>query len=221
MKLLPLLALVLFSGCVISVEGDFSDINFSPDATLFGTVEQYDIDTEGLVTPRPEESWEVDLFFSSAKVKSIYADWRFEDQETRLAFKQALAQGDTLWLQNISMQKLKEDHVVFSEQGDFDMVLVQTPPLDEPRPLGELVIAELRVEDAEWDEDGFLKGSLTLIRKKTNGQPDYAATGTVQISFKMPLVGERIAKSNLDFVTPLLACAESAGQMAADCAFKH
>ena len=221
MKILVLLPFLLFSGCVISIEGDFSDIDFSPDSTLFGTIEQYDIDNDGIVTPRTEENWEVDLFFSSAKVKSVYADWRFEDQEARLTFKQALAQGDTLWLQNVSLAQLMEQKSASSELGDFEMVLVQNPPLDEPRPLGELIIAELVIEEAQWKSDGYAKGSLKLIRKKANGQPDYAATGTVQISFKVPLVGERIAKSNLEFVTPLLTCAESAGQMAADCAFKH
>jgi hypothetical protein len=213
--------MIFFSGCVISIDGDFSDIDFSPDSTIFGVLEQYDISNDGVANPRSEESWEVDLFFSSAKTNSIYADWRFEDQDERLALKQALAMGDTLWLQNLPLNLLMDNQKLSSENGDFEMVMVQNPPLDEPRPLGELIIAELSVQEAQWESEGYAKGDLTLIRKKANGQPDYAATGTVTISFKVPLVGERIAKSNLSFIEPILSCAEIAGQMAADCAFKY
>jgi hypothetical protein len=213
--------MIFFSGCVISIDGDFSDIDFSPDSTIFGVLEQYDINNEGVANPRSEESWEVDLFFSSAKTKSIYADWRFEDQDERLALKQALAMGDTLWLQNLPLNLLMDNQKLSSENGDFQMVMVQNPPLDEPRPLGEMIIAELSVQEAQWESEGYAKGDLTLIRKKANGQPDYAATGTVTISFKVPLVGERVAKSNLNFIEPILSCAQTAGQMAADCAFKY
>jgi hypothetical protein len=221
MKFVSLLCVIFFSGCVISIDGDFSDIDFSPDNTIFGVLEQYDINNKGVANPRSEDNWEVDLFFSSAKTQSIYADWRFEDQDDRLALKQALAMGDTLWLQNLPLNLLMENKTLSSENDDFQMVLVQNPPLDEPRPLGELIIAELSVQEAQWESEGYAKGNLTLVRKKANGQPDYAATGTVRISFKVPLVGERIAKSNLDFIKPILSCAQIAGQMAADCAFNN
>jgi len=216
------LLLCLFNwGCSIVIDGDFSEIPFTPNETGFGVVNKHHIASSGYATPRDQEDWDAELFFSSIETESVFEDWRFLDQESRLALKRELATGHTLWIKDIALGEMELGKALSSEAAQFEMLVVQNPPLDESRPLGKSITAELVFQESAWEENGYAKGELVLKRQKQENQPNYTATGTIRIEFKVPLVGERIAESNLSFISPILVCAAHAGQMSAECITAH
>jgi hypothetical protein len=78
-------------------------------------------------------------------------------------------------------------------------------------PIGERSMVTVRIDDVDAKAGGFISGSIDVTRARSDDQEDDVATGTVTITFNVPVVAERRAKSNLAIARPILVCAAEKG----------
>ncbi len=223
LALLLLTNLATVSGCVLS-SGDFDGIGFWPNGSTFAVADRNDlVRVNGSLVPtgRVETEKTVSLFMSAAPAQ-VEEEWRHFSTDTLLQLKKDLSSQDGVLWTRIPMANLvagaqleiELDTTGRVSETSSDVYMVLGPPSAtqvEGQGFGHLVELLLQIEDASTRPGGEIVGSLEIKRGRGEGQSGEVATGEVTLSFRIPVVAERLGKSNLSMAGPIMECAAKAG----------
>lgn len=227
--LVALAALLAVGGaCGTSVQGDFDGVSFVPAPTAFAVADRHDLLGTGgtmLAVRRAEENMRLDIVLTAAVVTPD-EEWRRYPAERLLSLKKDLATLDGVHIRGVPLSRVVEGKNVQariardgSVEGDFDVSLVVALPDDEAvalQGLGADVNVKLIFDTLDiTPRGGSIGGTLEVKRARAEGQDGNVATGEVTVRFSAPLVPERLGKSNLSLLTPVMACAAEAGPVRA------
>lgn len=217
------------AGCGTDVDGDFDGVAFVPAPTAFAVADRHDLVRSGgsyLAVRRADENMRLDLVLTGASV-SPEEEWRRYPADRLLSLKKELATLDGVHVRGVPLTRvaagedveLRLDEQQGDGQGDFEVSLVAGLPPDEEvaeQGLGSDVNVKLLFDSAEiTPRGGHVAGRLEIKRARAEGQNGEVATGEVTITFTAPIVPERLGKSNLSLLTPVMRCAAAAGPVRA------
>lgn len=223
------LALVVAGGaCGTSVQGDFDGVTFVPAPTAFAVADRHDLLGTGgtmIAVRRADENMRLDLVLTGA-VAAADEEWRRYPAERLLSLKKDLATLDGVHVKGIPLARALDHDDVEARllpdgtvEGDFDVSLVVALPDDEAvqqQGLGADVNVKVIFDHVEvTPRGGVIVGQLEVKRARAEGQEGEVATGEVTASFTAPIAPERLGKSNLSLLAPVMACAASAGPVRA------
>lgn len=225
---LALAVLGVAAGCGTSVEGDFDGVPFLPAPTAFAVADRHDLVGTGgtvIAVRRADENMRLDLILTGAALAPD-EDWRRYPAERLLSMKKDLATLDGVHVKGIPLSRALaledvEAHIApdGAVAGDFDVSLVVELPEDERvslQGLGADVHVKVVFDTVEvTPRGGVITGLLEVKRARAEGQEGEVATGEVTARFTAPLAPERLGKSNLSLLAPVMACAAAAGPVRA------
>ena len=217
------LMLAVQPGCVMSF-GDFDGIVFWPTTSSFALADRNDLirSNNSLVpTGRADDEKKMTLYFSGASV-DIEEEWRHFSTETLLQLKKDLALKDGLLWENLPLNEVVSgaqfekqlDATGRVSEEDSNAYMVLGPPSSaevEAQGFGNLVELLLQIDDANTRPGGEVVGTLEIKRGRGEGQDGEVATGEVTLQFRVPVIGERLGKSNLSLASPIMRCAAREG----------
>jgi hypothetical protein len=228
----PILLLFLanwsvLSGCVLS-GGDFDGIGFWPNGSTFAVADRNNlvrINGSLVATGRAESEKTVSLYMSAAPA-NIEEEWRHFSTESLLQLKKNLSSQDGLLWTGIPLADLvagAQLEIALDENGrvsetSSNVYMVLGPPSAtqiEGQGFGSLVELLLQIDEANTRPGGEIIGSLEIKRGRGDDQSGEVATGEVTLSFRIPVVAERLGKSNLSMAGPIMECAAKAGPTSA------
>lgn len=218
----------LGGGCGTSVEGDFDGVPFLPAPTAFAIADRHDLLGAGgtaIAVRRSDENMRLDLVLTGAVVPPE-DDWRHYPAARLLSLKKDLATLDGVHVKGIPLARALafddvEAHIApdGTVTGDFDVSLVVALPEDErisSQGLGTEVDVKVVFQSVEvTPRGGLVAGLLEVKRARAEGQQGEVATGEVTARFAAPLLPERLGKSNLSLLAPVMACAAAVGPVRA------
>jgi hypothetical protein len=228
--LLALLALLAGAGCGVSSSGDFDGVPFAPSTTAFAVADRHDLIGSGgslIAVKRSETQQRLHVFLSAAALDAG-VDWRHLTAERLLNLKKEVATVDGLLLTDLPVQAALagEDLEVTLDEtgrrgaGDFGVEMVVGLPSDElvaEQSFGADVSVKVLFDDVVVEPRGGHVGARVEIkRERAEDQPEgEVATGEVTLTFTAPIAPERMSKSNLSLIAPVMRCAAEAGPAAA------
>ncbi len=222
-------ALVGGLACGTSVEGTFQGVSFVPAPTAFTVADRHDLVRSGgsfLAVRRADENMRLDIVLTGAGAAPD-EEWRRYPADRLLSLKKDLATLDGVHLRGIPLARavagdeveLHQDAAGNLSGDDFELSLVAALPDDEAvaaQGLGADVNVKLLFDAVDvTPRGGVIVGRLEIKRERAEGQVGEVATGEVTIGFTAPIVPERLGKSNLSLLTPVMACAAAAGPVRA------
>lgn len=220
--------LTLGVGCGPGVQGDFGGVPFLPTPTAFAVADRHDLLGAGgtrIAVRRAEEAMLLDLVLTGADAP-YDEEWRRYPAARLLSLKKDLATLDGVHVRGLPLSLVESGKNVEARigpggavEGDFDVSLVVALPDDEAvaeKGLGADINVKLLFDAVEiTPRGGFVAGRLEVKRARAEGQDGAVATGEVTVRFDAPLAPERLGKSNLSLLTPVMACAAEAGPVRA------
>lgn len=228
----PLAALLFvgLAGCGVSSAGDFDGVPFAPTGTAFAVADRHELIGSGgslLAVKRSDTAQRLHIFLSEA-VLNPGEDWRRLTAERLLNLKKDVATQDGLLLTDIPLAaalagedvELTLDATGRRGEGDFRAEMVVGLPRDElvaEQGFGADVSVKVLFDDVVVEpRSGHVGVRVEIKRERADDQPEgQVATGEVTLTFTAPLVPERMGKSNLTIVAPVMRCAATAGPTAA------
>lgn len=225
-----LVALLTSAGCGTGVEGDFDGVAFLPTPLAFAVADRHDLVRSGgtyLAVRRADENMKLDLVLTGATA-SPEDEWRRYPADRLLSLKKELATLDGLHLVGIPLSRVADGETVEAtlderadiSEGDFDVSLVVAAPREDDalsfQGLGGVVAVKVTFDTADvGPRGGRVTGVVEVKRSRAEGQDGEIATGEVTLSFTAALVPERLGKSNLSLLAPVMACAAEVGPVRA------
>jgi hypothetical protein len=211
------------SACVIST-GDFDGIGFWPGTSSFAVADRNDltwVNKSLVATGRAETQKSATLYMSAASA-DVEMEWRHFSTQTLLQLKKDLALQDGLLWTGIPLSEvvsgakfevqLDDTGRVYEEGSQVHMVLGPPSAKEvEDQGFGNLVELILQIDDATTRPGGQIVGSLEIKRGRGEDQDGEVATGEVTIAFRIPVIAERLGKSNLSIAGPIMRCAARNG----------
>jgi hypothetical protein len=218
--LLPL----LFASACLNAQGSFEELAWSPTASSFALADRHDlVVSRGTVvaTRRAEGDQRLTLFFSGASVQAN-DHWRGYSFTRLLELRRELSTRDALLIDGVPLEDVAPGaSFVLEWTGSgritgqtFDAAMVIRPQVAttaDSSPIGERSTITLTIDDADAKAGGFVSGTVEVTRARSDDQEDDVATGTVTLTFNVPVVAERRGKSNLAIARPILVCAAEKG----------
>jgi len=230
LALVPLVLAFGLGGCDVSSTGDFNNVRFIPVGTVFAVADRHDLVASGgslIAVKRSDQQQRLHLFLSGA-VTNPDDDWRQLTAEHLLRLRKDVATSDGLLLSNIPMAAaLAGDDVELrlvgegrSGEGAFAVAMVVELPDNEvvrEQGFGADVNIKVLFDDVLVEpRGGHISARVEIKRERADFQPEgEVATGEVTLGFTAPLVPERLGKSNLSLVAPVMRCAAAAGPSSA------
>lgn len=213
-------------GCAIAADGDFDGMPFAPTTSGLAVADRHDIfEVDGalLALRRSEEARTLHVLLSAAYL-SPDVEMRREPAQRVLEWRRALASVDGLLLENLPLIAIASgDPLVAVDEGagasgDFDFSLVQAMPagaydVEGGRALGRKLTVSVRGTALdEQARGGSVELQVEVRRDRNAGQPaSDVAVGEVVLHVSLPLSPERLGKSNLGLMAPVLRCAHATG----------
>lgn len=217
------------SGCgPVAVTGDFDGVGFFADRTAVALLDRHDLSLVGgelIAVQRPEASQSLTLVLTGA-VAPDADEWRRLPADRLLGFKKELATKDGVYLEGIPLAdveagahvELALDESGRTGDGAFSARLVVGLP-DEgavrEQGLGATVNVKVLFDEVRLEPGGQVSGEVEVKRSRSEGQSGEVATGEVVLRFLATLLPERVGKSNLSLVRPVMACAAEKGPVRA------
>lgn len=220
---------LLSAGCGgVTSTGSFDGVTFAPGPLAFAVVDRHDITPSGgsyIAVSRDESAMLLSLVLSGATADAAES-WRDYPAERLLSLKKELATLDGLHLHEIPLAEVVEGESVElrgapgAEGSVAELaadVVVALPDVAqvERQGLGADIAVKLSFERVELTPGGVIAGVVELKRARAEGQNGEVATGEVSVQFTAPVVAERLGKSNLAILAPVMGCAAALGPVRA------
>jgi hypothetical protein len=230
LALIALCALPAAAGCGVSSGGDFDGVGFLPNRTAFAVVDRHTLLPSGgslIAVQRTPEQQKLHLLLTGA-LASPDEDWRHLTAERLLQMKKDFATLDGLLIRDIPLSSVVAGEDVELRlfeggrrgSGEFDVeVVVGLPDAESVREqgLGADVNVKVLFDDVDVAQarGGHVSARVEIKRERADGQDGEVATGEVTLGFTAEVAPERVAKSNLSIVGPVMRCAATVGPEAA------
>lgn len=220
---------LLIAGCGgVTSTGSFEGVTFAPGPLAFAVVDRHDITPSGgsyIAVLRDESAMTLTLVLSGAMAEAGES-WRDYPAERLLSLKKDLATLDGMHLYDIPLadvvvgESLELRGVPGAEGAVAELaadVVVALPDVAqvERQGLGADIAVKLTFERAELSPGGVVAGVVELKRARAEGQSGDVATGELSVHFTASVVAERLGKSNLSILAPVMACAADLGPVRA------
>lgn len=220
---------LLSAGCGgVTSTGSFDGVTFAPGPLAFAVVDRHDITPSGgsfLAVSRDESAMKLSLVLSGATADATES-WLDYPAERLLSLKKELATLDGLHLHEIPLSKVvvgqsvelrgvpEAEGSVAELAADVVVALPEVAQV-ERQGLGADIAVKLTFERVDLTPGGVIEGGVELKRARAEGQSGEVATGEVSVQFTAPVVAERLGKSNLAILSPVMGCAAALGPVRA------